>query len=66
MPTMTFELAVLLATIISIAFTLGWIVAKYRTETRIRGEQLRREMELQKMATFAEYIANLQGGHNVR
>lgn len=62
---MPLTLLVLLAIIISIAFTIGWIVAKYRTETKIRGEQLRRELELQKMATFAEYLTTLQGGKNV-
>jgi uncharacterized membrane protein YciS (DUF1049 family) len=65
MTTMPLTLLVLLAIIISIAFTIGWIVAKYRTETKIRGEQLRRELELQKMATFAEYLTTLQGGKNV-
>ena len=65
MTTMPLTLLVLLAVIISIAFTIGWIVAKYRTETKIRGEQLRRELELQKMATFAEYLTTLQGGKNV-
>lgn len=65
MTTMPLPLLVFLGIIISISFTIGWIVAKYRTETKIRGEQLRREMELQKMATLAEYLTALQGGKNV-
>ena len=46
------------------AFVIGWIMSRYHTETKITREQTRRELELQKMATFAEYINNLQGGRN--
>ncbi len=56
---------VLMAVITIGAFAFGWIVSRYRTETRIRREQLRRELELAKMSSFAQYISTLQGGKNV-
>ena len=53
---------VLMGLITAGAFIIGWVMSRYRTETKIRREQTRRELELQKMATFAEYMSNMQGG----
>ncbi len=49
---------------IVVSFSFGWIVGKYHTEMEMRREQLRREQELQKMASFGEYIISLQGGED--
>lgn len=46
-----------------VSFVIGWVVSRYHTETKMRREQTRRELELQKMATFASYIKNMQGGN---
>ena len=44
------------------SFVIGWTIARYNTETKMRREQTRKELELQKMATFASYVNAMQGG----
>ncbi len=44
------------------SFVIGWMIARFTTETKMRREQTRRELELQKMSTFASYINSMQGG----
>lgn len=57
---------VLMAIIIAFSLIFGWIMGKYGTEMKMRREQLRREQELQRLATFADFISSLQGGQDGR